>query len=1505
MGLFDDVLEPPKGAAVPKAGLFDDVLPQKAPPADKVNPPLLESFAKRGGAGILGTIGGALRGLGETLAPEVGPLSPNVQALVDIALPSRRAGQATTQAGISAVDEAQNLRYEAGGGRPTSLGDVIEDPTNAVRYYGGLISESLPAIIAATATRNPSVASAVVGAASGAQEYGQRRQQGESPLAALQDAQTAALLETALGKAPFETALGAAPFLRRAATASAQEAGTEAATQVAQDTLERGRRGVAPDLGSVAANALDAAIVGAATGPVEALGGRERAPEASPPQRDLRAEQLVRDVARSNAVQPTPTQAAPEVAPNVTAPSAPETVPAAEVAPSPAAPIPEGAREVVATTPRGEFRLVDQKAPEGADFSEFGEVRQVQAFDGDKVIGTLTYANDGTPPTIEVDPEYQRRGVGTSMLKLAREQGGVLGEADTGIRNQGAQYRTEQGQAFRAGANEDAVTFAPVKRADRKRLPVSDTLAVPLVPTKTQMDQSSRVEEVPLDRARSNQRDMQFDRFDKGEHPGDLVEGYGDAPVAVRLRNGEYLIYDGNHRTAQAISDGKKSLRMHVIDAESYDPEQAGPRPPKPRNPAEDDDLLAALGMTPDEAAPAPAVQEPRVAAEAVAEPVRATGISNAEVAARREAEGREPLIEQARLTNRETIDKAVTETAANPNLGRETVEKLRSGKPASLEDEAVLFVDAVNLRKERDAALEKLNSGTEEQQAVAKRDFEELEARIHANEEASRAVGTESGRLLQLRRRLLADDYSLHNMERKLRAATGKPLDAAQTAQFRELSQKIAELEKQVAETEARATNAESAQAYEDLFRALTKAQPKKRPTLDRMRAAANESRAALAVVESVPSRKGQSGAAINPVAFYHLARIGAYHVANGAVTLADWTARMRSDLGAKLDEFREMLPAVFRASQEQAKVRSEGPSVDQILAKSREATPKNVRALAEAHIRAGLRGEKAVLEAVASSLDIPVADARRLLVETTPRGPRTISEAKRELADLRKQIRAENRAAGAETRYQDQRAKGIQKRIDALEARIAANDFTPSAPRVERQLSKANEQALIKLDQAKEQFERLRLEAEFAQRSPLGKIWGYGKDTVNLARALMTSLDFSGLLRQGGFISFGHPLRAAKAVPQALKSFVSSDAETKAKLELEKRPNYRLYKKAGLELTGIGGGPLSRVEEAFASRFVDKIPGLIGGGLIRGSGRSYTTLLNRLRADSFDAMLASLARNGENPTKQEAEAIANYINVATGRGKLGGDTRAGEALNTVFFAPKLVASRFQLLFGQPLYGGTLKTRKLIAQEYARFLIGVSVASALAGLMRDEDDKTPLWEWDPRSANFGKLRFGNTFLDPLAGLAQVTTLVSRVGTGETKTQKGEIRPIRPNYTLTDLRRALGEDIAPHKLNKDGSLPFGAGDSSSVLGRFLRTKLAPVPGAIVNIASGSDLIGQEVTPTQTLASLVTPMSFQNVGDVMEEQGVPRGTAIILLGLLGMGMQHREEKKPEATSGESR
>jgi len=515
-----------------------------------------------------------------------------------------------------------------------------------------------------------------------------------------------------------------------------------------------------------------------------------------------------------------------------------------------------------------------------------------------------------------------------------------------------------------------------------------------------------------------------------------------------------------------------------------------------------------------------------------------------------------------------------------------------------------------------------------------------------------------------------------------------------------------------------------------------------------------------------------------------------------------------------------------------------------------------------------------------------------------------------------LKERAMIDNPKATPEERYQRTRAKQLARQLEEVKARIAANDYA-RRPRPEaKKLDAANTEAKLKLLQAKAEFAKRQFEEEMAQRSPLGKVFGYGKEATNLARSYLTSLDFSGLLRQGGFITLGHPVRAAKAVPSMMGAFKSEAGALKAAEALKARPNAELYARFKLDLTEYDnlGVSQAKVEEAFQSRWIERMPQWALGGLVRGSQRAYTTVLNQIRADSFDAMVASLAKS-KVPTEAEGKAIANFINVATGRGKIGlnNHTTSATGLNTIFFAPRLVASRLNLLALQPLYGGTLRTRGMIAAEYARFMMGVSVVFGLAALAADDEDDEPLVSFDPRSSNFLKIKFNNTYLDPMTGLSQVTVFLARALTGETVSTSGRVSPLRSSYRLSDSG-FFGEAL-PRELD------YGGQTTWNVITNFVRTKLAPIPGAIATLATGENVIGQPQTPGDVLAGLVVPISFQetgfalrwdepakpgdvvytevgdlslhDVGGLMTDNGLPKSAAIFAVSLLGVGAQYRK------------
>jgi hypothetical protein len=182
-------------------------------------------------------------------------------------------------------------------------------------------------------------------------------------------------------------------------------------------------------------------------------------------------------------------------------------------------------------------------------------------------------------------------------------------------------------------------------------------------------------------------------------------------------------------------------------------------------------------------------------------------------------------------------------------------------------------------------------------------------------------------------------------------------------------------------------------------------------------------------------------------------------------------------------------------------------------------------------------------------------------------------------------------------------------------------------------------------------------------------------------------------------------------------------------------------------------------------------------------------------------------------------------------------------------------------------MYGGSWATRKMIVGEYARFLGGMATVYTLADIAGVDI------EYDPRSSDFGKFRFGNTRIDPLSGLSQTVVFTSRVLSGKTKTGKGKIRAIR------------GKKV-----------PFGGSTTPDVMTRFLRSKLAPAPAMFVDIMAGKNTVGEPTTLASVALNSLTPMAMSDIYEAMKEQGIPEGMALGMLAIFGEGIQTYNAKK---------
>jgi len=368
-----------------------------------------------------------------------------------------------------------------------------------------------------------------------------------------------------------------------------------------------------------------------------------------------------------------------------------------------------------------------------------------------------------------------------------------------------------------------------------------------------------------------------------------------------------------------------------------------------------------------------------------------------------------------------------------------------------------------------------------------------------------------------------------------------------------------------------------------------------------------------------------------------------------------------------------------------------------------------------------------------------------------------------------------------------------------------------------------------------------------------------------LNLPRALMATADLSAPLRQGLLPTLSNPVMASKAFAEMLRQWNSKDVADTWLADLKDSPGYQLMQLSGLYIADRTNAKVTAREEEFQTNLAERIP--VAGLLVAKSERAYAAYLNKMRADLFMKGVNVLQNDGvsfaSNP--KAYKALATYINASTGRGDLGMIEKAAPILNAAFFSPRLMASRIQLLtnWANPsFYKNTpAAVRKMYFKDMGTFIafgMGILALASLSGADTEED---------PRSPDFGKIRSGNTRWDIWGTFQQFIRYASQIVTGEKKsTASGKITPL------------------------DGS-SYSKETRMSVIGNFVRSKLAPVPSAIVDYLYGENMIGDPFNLSNTIISRVTPLVWQGVYESAKQDGWIN--ALIATGVpsvLGVGVQ---------------
>lgn len=379
--------------------------------------------------------------------------------------------------------------------------------------------------------------------------------------------------------------------------------------------------------------------------------------------------------------------------------------------------------------------------------------------------------------------------------------------------------------------------------------------------------------------------------------------------------------------------------------------------------------------------------------------------------------------------------------------------------------------------------------------------------------------------------------------------------------------------------------------------------------------------------------------------------------------------------------------------------------------------------------------------------------------------------------------------------------------------------------------------------------------------------------QEGLNLPRALQASYDLSFPFRQGKGLVYSKDWWNAWG--SMVKSLGSEKSYQGVMEDILKRPNYKgvttkegikespFFQKAGLHLTDLTD--LTSREEEFMSTIAERIPLGIGKG-VRASSRAYTAFANKLRADHFDRLISNAEAAGLNPREnlELAQKIASFVNNATGRGELGSVEKHASALNSVFFSPRFIASRLQMM-NPKNYLANINTPegRFVNKQYLKSLLALGGAWLTeANLHRLNGAEV---ETDTTSSDFGKAKYGETRLDIPAGFQQYVVLASRLASGEYATQNGNVR--------------------------EYGRGFGTKTKFDALTDFLANKLAPIPSYGARFLRANENVPFNVVDESM--RLFTPMILQDLSDILQED--PNLLPLMVPAAVGYGVDVQGER----------
>jgi len=716
-------------------------------------------------------------------------------------------------------------------------------------------------------------------------------------------------------------------------------------------------------------------------------------------------------------------------------------------------------------------------------------------------------------------------------------------------------------------------------------------------------------------------------------------------------------------------------------------------------------------------------------------------------------------------------------------------------------------------------------------------------------------ASGRESARALAIRRAFLAEEsFEVADLLREAKVRKGSKLSEAETMKVRESAKQIAELERKLADAER---NME--QSIKDRDRAVAEAVAEIEAKRARSQAkTATQKQKIRAERAEIKKKLADLGLRVNDITgvstegAYLIGQLAVTYMKEGAATLEQVVAQVRQVIPQLTDadvyeaiatknpkaQRRARTAAEKRVTllKKQARLLDEVRKLEEGLAPKQGERPKPLTNQTITELQAKVRQLRKMAYRGA-------ADAKRL-----ERSFETMNRLQDQLTNHYRDIKKNRPIDPVEIATTKQMVRDLRSHMKAIDQladlneQLRTGDFKTPTGRPERRLPPEMEKVRVELEVA-----RKKVRLELAEMEPL-TMRGRLNEGLNTLRTLKATADFSSVLRQGLIATVNYP---SKAVPAFLKSAKAAFSEMTAEqiqLGIKNAPHHWIRERSKLYLAELEGARLTAREEMFMSRLLRKAP--VFKKIVGASERQFVTYLNMMRVAAFDEFLLK----NPNATPVELAAWADYINVSTGRGNLRSFSTAGTALATVVFAPRFAVSRFETPYTLIRHWKQPRVRARIAKELATTMsVGVT-ALALADLAGLEVGL------DPREADFGKIRFGDTRIDIWGGMQQPARLFLRA--------------------VLQAGKAAG-------INEVGA-SYSGESVDDLMWRFIRYKASPGVNIVSSLLEGKNAVGEEVTPIEVAWKSILPLIIEDIVDSYLQSGLEAATISGALNFMGVG-----------------